>query len=183
GLGEAHVTLNSGASSYTVVSASVPNGKCGQYRIEQVPPGTYTLTVTAGSGTSPSSTVFTLSAGDTTRHNVSLARPASMSGLVRQLANPPPEKRRCGWTVFLYHAAEYPGRVTQTAKTSAGCVATPDVADPSTAGTFSFKDIAAGKYIVSTGPTSDPANATTTKQVTVQPSQQLTGVAIEVPAQ
>jgi hypothetical protein len=183
GLGEAHVTLNSGASSYTVVSASVPNGKCGQYRIEQVPPGTYTLTVTAGSGTSPSSTVFTLSAGDTTRHNVSLARPASMSGLVRQLTNPPPEKRRCGWTVFLYHAAEYPGLVTQTAKTSAGCVTATDGTDPSTAGTFTFKDIAAGKYIVSTGPTSDPANATTTKQVTVQPSQQLTGVTIGVPAQ
>jgi hypothetical protein len=110
-----------------------------------------------------------------------------MTGVVRQRPNPPPEttpeKRRCGWTVFLYHAAEYPGLVTQTAKTSAGCVTATDGTDPSTAGTFTFKDIAAGKYIVSTGPTSDPANATTTKQVTVQPSQQLTGVAIEVPAQ
>lgn len=181
GLGEANVTLNSGASSYTVVSASVPRGSCGLYRVEQVPPGTYTLTVTAGTGTSPSSAVIALKAGDAIRHDVLLARPASMTGAVQQKVGGV-EQRRCGWTVFLYRVAEYPGLVTKTTKTSGGC-ASGDVLDPAGAGTFTFNDIAAGKYIVATGPTSDPGTAATTRQVTVQPSQQLTGVTIEVRGQ
>jgi hypothetical protein len=182
GLGEARVTVNSGASSYTVVSASVPSGRCGDYRIEQLPPGAYTLTVSAGSGTSPSSAVITLGAGDRTRHDVKLARPASMTGSVQELVGTL-EKRHCGWTVFLYEAAAYPALVTQTTKTTTGCAPVNDAPDPPGAGTFTFDDIAAGKYIVAAGPTSDPANAITTKQATVQPSQQLTGVTIEVPAQ
>ncbi|MEO6885019.1 MAG: carboxypeptidase-like regulatory domain-containing protein [Jatrophihabitantaceae bacterium] len=167
GLGEAQVTLNSGASSYTVVSASVPSGSCGQYRIEQVPPGTYTLTVTAGSGTSPSSRVITLNAGDVSGQAVNLAQPASMTGVVQQDG-----ANLCGWTVFLYKSAQYPVVTTQVTQSCGSSAPT---------GSFRFNDIAAGKYIVAAGPTSDPANATTTKQVTVQPSQQLTGVTIEVP--
>jgi hypothetical protein len=182
GLGEANVTLNSGTSSYTVVSASVPSGSCGEYRIDQVPPGTYTITVTAGSGTSPASAVITLIAGDQKSHNVTLSRPAAMTGGVQSKVGSL-EKRQCGWTVFLYQIADYPNVVAQTTTTTSGCVDASDVSDPSTAGVFTFNDIAAGKYIVSTGPTSDPANASTTRQVTVQPSQQLAGVTIEVPEQ
>jgi len=162
-LGEAQVNLSSGSSSYTVTSASVPAGQCGQYRIEQVPPGTYTLTVSAGAGTSPASAVITLAGGQSLRHNVKLLSPASMAGTVTQAG-----EARDGWTVFLYVATQYPATVTATTTTSA-------------TGKFTFKDIAAGKYIVATGPTSDPASALATEQVTVQPSQQLTGVSIEVP--
>ncbi|MCU1657411.1 MAG: hypothetical protein JWO57_2067, partial [Pseudonocardiales bacterium] len=161
-LGEATVTLSSGASSYTVTSASAAP-HCGQYRVEQLPPGTYTLTVNAGSGTSPSSQVIRVNAGDSTRRDVRLTRPASMSGTVTQGDVP-----LVGWTVFLYVSGQYPNVITQTTTTTAG-------------GAFTFTGIDAGRYIVATGPTSDPANATTTKAVTVQPSQQLTGVAIRVP--
>jgi hypothetical protein len=166
-LGEAGVTLNSGASTFTVTSASAAP-HCGEYRLEQIPPGTYTLTVNAGSGTSPSSQVITLNAGDLLQKDVQLARPASMSGVVEHLDTQTQlEQPRGGWTVFLYLSAQYPNVVAQTTTTG-------------TNGAFSFTGIDAGKYIVAVGPTSDPANATTTKQVTVQPSQQLTGVAIEV---
>lgn len=168
GLGEARVTLNSGASSYSVSSASMPSGSCGQYRIEQVPPGTYTMTVTSGSGTSPASSVITLNAGDLSRQNVNLPQPASIAGVVQQGGT-----KLCGWTVFLYQATQYPTVITQTTSTESPC-------DPSAPGTFNFKDIAAGSYIVAVGPTADPANATTTKQVTVQPSTKQT-VTIEVP--
>ncbi|MDT4960137.1 MAG: hypothetical protein QOD31_3936 [Pseudonocardiales bacterium] len=162
-LGEATVTLSSGSSSYTVTSASVPAAKCGAYRIEQLPPGTYTITVTAGGSTSPSSVVISLNAGDSLQKNVTLARPASMSGTVRLGSDEP----KVGWTVFLYEAAQFPGLVSQSTRTSS-------------TGGFAFTAISAGKYILATGPTSDPANATNTKQVTVQPSQQLTGVLIVV---
>lgn len=166
-LGEAGVTLNSGASTFTVTSASAAP-HCGEYRVEQIPPGTYTLTVNAGSGTTPSSQVITLNAGDQLRKDVQLARPASMSGVVQHLdAQTQVQQPRGGWTVFLYLSGQYPNVVAQTTTTG-------------TNGAFSFTGIDAGKYIVAVGPTSDPANATTTKQVTVQPSQQLTGVAIEV---
>ncbi|MDP9091927.1 MAG: carboxypeptidase regulatory-like domain-containing protein [Actinomycetota bacterium] len=165
GLGEATVGLNSGSSSYTVTSASVaPN--CGQYRLEQIPPGTYTLTVSAGSGTSPSSQVITLTAGASLHRDVALAPPASMSGKVQHNTGNG-EQPRAGWTVFLYPVSQYPSVVSRTTVTDRN-------------GNFSFQDIDAGKYIVAAGPTSDPANATNTIQVTVQPSTPRINVIIEV---
>jgi hypothetical protein len=169
-LGEAAVVLQSGSSSYRVTSASAaPN--CGRFRLEQLPPGTYTMTVSAGSGTTPNSQVITLQAGATVNRVVTLAQPASMSGTV-QCCTPHPAQGaesgpRAGWTVFLYQQSQYPNQVTKTAVTNS-------------AGAFAFSDIEAGKYVVAVGPTSDPANATNTKQVTIQPSQQVTGVLITV---
>jgi hypothetical protein len=167
-LGEATVTLQSGGSSFTVTTASVkPN--CGRFRLEQIPPGTYTMTVTAGSGTSPSSRVITLRAGDELQRDVALPRPASLSGAVFFCAeNCTQDKEpRSGWSVFLYLQSQYPAQTVRTATTDAS-------------GTFTFDDIDAGKYVVATGPTSDPANATNTVLVTVQPSQQRTGVSLKV---
>jgi hypothetical protein len=136
------------------------------YRLEQIPPGTYTLTVSAGSGTSPSSQVITLTAGTSLQRDVALAPPASMSGWV-QFGTAQDSPRRPGWTVFLYLVAQYPSVVSRTTVTDGN-------------GTFTFSNIDAGKYIVAAGPTSDPANATNTVQVTVQPSTPRTGVIIEV---
>jgi hypothetical protein len=136
------------------------------YRLEQIPPGTYTLTVSAGSGTSPSSQVITLTAGTSLRRDVAMLSPASMAGIVRHNAGSEVQPRP-GWTVFLYLVAQYPGVVSRTTVTDGN-------------GTFTFSNIDAGKYIVAAGPTSDPANATNTVQVTVQPSTPRTGVIIEV---
>lgn len=169
-LGEATVTVNSGSTTYTVTSATVPQASCGQYRIEQLPPGTYTITVSAGSGTIPVSSVITLAAGDVRPVNVTLARPAAMSGTVVETSTHGPGL--CGWTVDLYQQAQYPTVRYRTTMTSAAVNGT-------CSGAFSFGDIPAGTYILAVGPT--PGNASVTKTVAIQPSQQLTGVTVVVP--
>lgn len=163
-LGEATISLSSGASSYSVTSASVaPN--CGLYRIEQIPPGTYTMAVSAGSGTSPNAQVITLTAGQSLQRNVPLDPPASMSGKV--VGCPTSADACTGWTVFLYRQADYPATVETTTKTDGN-------------GGFEFDNLEAGTYIVAVGLTGDPTNATTTEEVTVEPSTPRTGVVITV---
>jgi Carboxypeptidase regulatory-like domain len=169
-LGEATVNLSSGSTSYSVTSASVaPN--CGKYRIEQIPPGTYTMTVSSSSGTSPSSQVITLIAGESLVKNVSLPRPASLTGTVLCCTTDTPPGitpgPRIGWTVFIYQQAQYPTTVTATTTTNSS-------------GKFTFDDLEAGTYIVAVGPTADPSNTTTTQQVNLQPSEARTGVKIMV---
>ena len=167
-LGEAAVSLSSGASTYSVTSASVaPN--CGRYQLDAIPPGTYTLTVSATSGTTPTSKVITVSAGQSLSENVALIAPASISGVVEccNQGSKAPIGPRAHWTVFLYQQAQYPSVVTATVTTAAD-------------GTFTFSDVDAGRYILAAGPTSDAADATTTTLVTVLPSQRRTGVAIVV---
>ena len=160
-LGEATVSLASGSSTYTVTSASVPAGECGQYRIETVPPGTYTLTAVSGNGTSPSSQVVTLRAGDVLREDIALTRPAALSGVLTSLVTPTNARSAplADWTVELFFAADYPTKVSQTTTTSV-------------TGAFTFTDIAGGSYIVQVRatPSSSPVAS---KRVVVQPSQQL----------
>jgi hypothetical protein len=165
-LGEATITLNSGVSTYTVTTATVPASRCGQYRIENVPPGTYTLTASAGSGTSPKSRVITLAAGDSQDWSMPLLRPASLSGTVVQLnvsKDPPTRTNLCGWTVDLYLQEQYPATPLMTTTTDAAV----DGKCPSSA--FAFDDIPAGTYIVSVGPA--PGVPTRTRRVTVQASE------------
>ncbi len=167
-LGEATVSLRSGSTTYAETTASVaPN--CGTYRLERIPPGTYTLTVSATSGTTPRSQVITVTAGESLVRNVALHRPASMSGTVRCCTAGADAQSgpRQGWTVFLYAETGYPSTVLRTTTTDAE-------------GHFKFDDIDANRYIVATGPTSDPSNATATVEVTVQPSAARTGVTILV---
>ena len=167
-LGEAAVSLTNGTSTYKVTTATVPAGLCGQYRIENVPPGTYTLTANAGTATAPQSQVVTLAAGDELVNdssgrggeNFSLPQPASLTGTVSSTAG----DRLCGWTVALFPQDQYPSKALASTTTSgdpANCSAT--------AGTFSFTAIPAGTYIVSVGPT--PSNPVATLQVTVLPSE------------
>ena len=165
-IGEATVSLSSGSATFSIITASVaPN--CGMYRIQQLPPGTYTMTVSAGSGTTPNSLVITLSGGQTLVENVALPRPASMSGTVScctagSTGTPGP---RPGWTVFLYEQDQYPTKVLTTT-----------VSD--SRGRFTFPTLLAGTYVVAAGPSSDPSDALGTTQVKVQTSQQRTGVQI-----
>jgi len=166
-LGEATVSLSSGTSTYTVTTASVPSRLCGQYRIENVPPGTYTLTANAGTATAPQSQVVTLTAGDELVNdssglggeNFSLPQPASLSGIVRTTIG----DRLCGWTVALFPETQYPTKALASTTTS-GDPAHCGSAD----GVFQFRAIPAGDYIISVGPT--PSNPVATLRVTVRPS-------------
>jgi hypothetical protein len=164
GLGEATVSLSSGTSSYRVTTASTPRGSCGDYRIENIPPGTYTLTVEAGAGTIPNSQVVQLAAGDQLKVPVTLGRPASMQGTVVGTNGTTP---RCGWTVFLYLASDYPQTVTASTTTTG---TSPDC------NKYRFPIIDAGTYIIGVSPTSDPINTVLTLSVTIRQGEQFTKV-------
>jgi type II secretory pathway pseudopilin PulG len=124
--GEVQISLVSGTSSFAVTSASKPDSRVGQFEIDGVPPGTYTLSVNRR-GTSPTSTIVTLSSGEVRVYNPVLAAPAQISGVVATLDG----QVRPGWQVQLYLAAQYPTVIARTVTTdSAGRYVLPDVDAP-----------------------------------------------------
>jgi hypothetical protein len=160
--GEVQINLVSGTSTFAVTSASVPAARTGQFEISGVPPGTYTLSVNRR-GTSPSSTIITLNAGDLRIYNPVLAAPARITGTVLTTSGHP----RAGWEVRLYLATQYPTVVTRTATTASD-------------GSYTFADVDAPQsYVIEVRPTPASApQASATKQLNA--SQQLT-VNITVP--
>jgi hypothetical protein len=112
--GEATVTLSSGSDTYTVTSASQPESATGSYRVGGVVPGTYTLSVSSR-GTSPTSIIVTVAAGQSLIQNPVLIPPASITGLVRDRQG----STQPGVEVDLFKASEYPAQVTQRATTDA----------------------------------------------------------------
>ena len=114
-VGEATVTLASGEQNYTVTSASVPASDLGVYYIGNVAPGTYTMSVVR-KGTSPTTVIITVTAGQILTYNPVLIQPASVSGLVTSGGKPLP-----GSEVFMYVSSQYPAKVyAQTMTDSAG---------------------------------------------------------------
>lgn len=130
-VGEATVTLTSNTTTYTVTTASVPAAFEGQWRLEGLPPGTYTMSVSRN-GVSPVSQGVTLAAGDSRSYTTTLKAAASVSGVVRVDGTRVP----AGWIVELYRASDYPGVLYAEARTQEG-------------GTYSFTDVDAPEaYIV-----------------------------------
>jgi hypothetical protein len=135
-VGEVSVQLSSGTATYSVTTASVPSGDRGGYRIENIPPGTYTVSVSRN-GVSPTSTIIQLSAGQVRDYSPVLATAASISGTVTQDGSPVP----AGWYIDLYRSSSYPDEPYRTVRTSAG-------------GTFTFDDVDAPEvYVVEVRPT------------------------------
>jgi Carboxypeptidase regulatory-like domain len=154
--GEVQISLVSGTSSFAVTSASRPDNRLGQFEIDGVPPGTYTLSVNRR-GTRPTSSIITLSAGQLKVVNPLLAAPAQISGLVADTGGQP----RPGWQVVLYLASQYPTVVARTVLTNA-------------TGHYLLSDVDAPEsYVIEARPT---ASAAPLGSVTVQidASQQLT---------
>jgi hypothetical protein len=112
-VGEVTVTVSSGTSSYTVVSASVPRSKVGWYELDAIPAGTWTISANFG-GTAPTSTIRTFAAGDTVHLPLVLQPPASLTGTV--LGTDGRTARR-GWVVQLYEAASYPDVIAESTTT------------------------------------------------------------------
>jgi len=160
--GEVQINLVSGTSSFAVTSASRPDDRLGQFEIDGVPPGTYTLSVNRR-GTSPTSTIVTLGAGEVRVYNPVLAAPAQFSGTVSTADGQP----RPGWVVQLYLASQYPTVIARTVTTdSAGHYVLADVDAPQS-------------YVIEARPTaSAAAQGSVTRQINA--SEQLT-VDITVP--
>ena len=158
-VGEATVSLNSGSQAYTVTSAGYP-GERGKFAIAGVPPGTYTLTVSVGSGVSTHSQVVNLAPGAAPPITVLLDMPASAHGVIHMTntAGSDLGAPTRTWYVFLYTTAQYPTLVTSMATTDAQ-------------GRFSFPQIDAGDYLIAIGPTKDPASSVKTVPFTALPSR------------
>jgi hypothetical protein len=160
-VGEATVTLSSGTTSYAVTTASLPQSSAGRYRLQGVPPGTYTVSVTIG-GTSPTSTILTLAAGDDREFSPRLAAAAALSGMVQTSDGSAVSP---GWIVELYRVSSYPTTVYRSTTTRAG-------------GVFDFGNLDAPEtYVVQVKPTrgSAPAGSTTLQ---LNASQRLTGLVV-----
>lgn len=155
-IGEATITLTSGSVTYTTTTASTPSGSVGEFRLENLPPGTYTVSVNRP-GTSPTSTIMTLRAGQVAKYEPLLDAAASITGLVRGTDGGPV---RAGWTVELYEAAQYPSVLAATTKTD-------------TTGRFTFPSVDAPQaYVIVVRPTSGSAQAAS-RTVQIEPSEQL----------
>ena len=120
------MTLSSGSDTYTVTSASEPSSAVGAYRVGRCLPGTYTLSVSRP-GTSPTSVIVTLAAGQSLTMNPVLIPPASIGGIVRGADG----STMPGVQVALFKASEYPAQPTSTTTTDAsGRYSFPDVDAP-----------------------------------------------------
>jgi len=110
-VGEVTVQLSSGPSSYTVTTASLPPAQLGRYRIEGIPAGTYTVSVSR-SGVRPRSEIIELVAGEKGRpYDVTLDEPASVRGRVTRRVE------GVEYLVELYRASEYPAVVYRSTHT------------------------------------------------------------------
>ncbi len=104
-LGEVAVLLSSGSTSYQVVSATVPT--LGAYEIDNVTPGTYTISFTRRGG-QPTSSILTVVAGQRLPFNPVLNPAASISGTVVNSANAATRLPVPGAQVTLFLATQFP---------------------------------------------------------------------------
>jgi hypothetical protein len=130
-VGEAVVTLSSGTDQYSVISASEPASEVGAFQVGGVVPGTYTLSASRR-GTSPTSVIVTVVAGESRQFNPVLIPPASITGKVTDQAG----SEVAGLEVVLFKSADYPAQPAQQTTTNA-------------VGSYSFADVDAPQaYVV-----------------------------------
>lgn len=156
-IGEAVVTLSSNGAdptTYTVTTASVPTRNAGEYRLDAVPPGSYTLSISRN-GVSPVSKLVELFPGVPFVDRTTLPIAASVRGVVTIGDTPV----RAGWVVEIYRSSEYPGALYATTTTNGD-------------GAFSFEDIDAPEaYIIQVRRTRGSA-ASGSRTVQVDASEQ-----------
>lgn len=114
-VGEFTVSLTSGTSSYAMTTASLPSDRVGEYRIENLPPGTYTVSVSF-SGVTPATKIVQLTAGVTETYSPTLKPSAQVAGVVRTADG---VAVGSGWVVELYRSSEYPTEVYRRVVTDA----------------------------------------------------------------
>ena len=161
--GEATVTLSSGTDTYAVITASVPKSTKGTYRIDNIKPGTYTLSVTR-TGTSPTVLTVTLVAGQDLPVDMALVQPASIGGVVQARDTTSVSNLE----VALYESARFPEESYRTTRTDSK-------------GRFTFTDVNAPQsYVIEVR--SSAAGALGSTILTLQPSEQKTDLVLSVGA-
>jgi hypothetical protein len=150
-VGEATVSLASGSDTYTVTSASTPSPDTGQFRIDGVQPGSYTMTVSRP-GTSSTVVTVTVTAGREVKIDPVLVQPAAITGTITVQDGSSPQ----GLQVVLYLSAKYPLESAQT--TTAG-----------KDGTYEFENVDAPQtYVIEVR--SATAGALASGTLTLEPS-------------
>ncbi|MDQ1685445.1 MAG: hypothetical protein QOC82_2182 [Frankiaceae bacterium] len=163
GVGETLISLSNGAQQLAMTSSSVPvspgpglDAHAGAYHFENIPPGTYTVTVSRH-GTRPTSQIVQLVAGQVLYKNLTVALPISICGTVVNASHsnaPVPDVQ-----VVLYRSSSYPTNPVATMQTES--------ANSTTPGHFCFNDVDAPEnYIVQVDyPTPGAAYSTTSVPV------------------
>jgi len=158
GVGETLVSLSNGTQQLAMTSSSVAvspgpglPSHAGAYHFDNVPPGTYTVTVSRH-GTRPTSQIVQLVAGDVVDKNLTVALPITICGTVENASHsnaPVPAVQ-----VVLFRSASYPTKSTATIQTDSS-------------GRFCFSDVDAPEnYIVEVDyPTAGAAYSTTSVAV------------------
>ena len=157
-VGNVSVTVSSGITQRGVTTASTPASAVGRYVVDNLPPGTYTVTFSR-SGTRATSTIIVLAASQDRVLSPVLVSPASISGTVRQGTT-----LQEGRTVLLYLATRF------------GTAAGPSASTTTAAdGTYTFPDVDAPEhYIVEVRTTPTGSVLVTSAPQTISASQQLT---------
>ncbi|MDQ1395092.1 MAG: hypothetical protein QOG64_351 [Acidimicrobiaceae bacterium] len=156
-LGEIDVVLTSGNTTFRTRSASVPTP--GRYEIDNIGPGTYSVSFNRR-GASPTSSIIAFTAGQKREFNPVLAKAASITGLVQHDTGDGKQPLP-GAEIRLYLANQYPNARLATVITGSD-------------GRFTFSNLDAPQsYIVEYAyPQGTPGQKTV--QVTTQASQGVT---------
>ena len=152
------VTATSGAATFAVTSASTPAGSRGGFVLENLPPGTYTVTFSR-KGTRSMSSIVTVAAGQHVTLTPNLVSPASISGTVMVGAD-----RAAGVELRLYTAEQY------------GTAATPVMVTRSGAdGRYAFQDVdAPAHYVIEVRSATGAIALTTSSAITIAQSDSAT---------
>jgi hypothetical protein len=145
GVGETLISMSNGAQQLAMTSSSVavsPGGglaaHAGAYHLDNVPPGTYTVTVSRH-GTRPTSQIVQVVAGDLVHRDLTVALPITLCGHVYNSSHsnaPVPNVQ-----IVLFRSASYPTTPTATTQTAGAAAADP--------GKFCFTDVDAPEnYLV-----------------------------------
>lgn len=152
------VTATSGAATFAVTSASTPADSRGSFVLENLPPGTYTVTFSR-KGTRSMSSIVTLAAGQHVELTPNLVSPASISGHVRLGAD-----AAAGVELRLYTAEQYGTAATPVMVTRSG-----------SDGSYAFQDVdAPAHYVIEVRSATGAIALTTSSAITIAQSDTAT---------
>lgn len=157
-VGNVRVTVSSGVQERVVHTASTPGGSVGRFVVENLPPGTYTVTF-ARSGTRSTSMIVELDAAESRDLSPVLVAPAGVFGTVTRDDG----GDTAGLTVLLYRASEYGTPAGPLTTTTTG-----------TGGAYDLVDVDAPEhYILEVRALVDGRVLGTSAPVTLEASEQL----------